>query len=111
MTATAVILAAGFGTRMKSVLPKTLHKVAGKPMLRHLIDSCAEVFDRIVVVVGPETEAVGRAAAPWPSVVQVERLGTAHAALQGRLQRLARVSALFEGQIIAQNQESLCPQT
>ncbi len=82
MTATAVILAAGFGTRMKSVLPKTLHKVAGKPMLRHLIDSCAEVFDRIVVVVGPETEAVGRAAAPWPSVVQVERLGTAHAALQ-----------------------------
>ncbi|MCX7380943.1 MAG: bifunctional UDP-N-acetylglucosamine diphosphorylase/glucosamine-1-phosphate N-acetyltransferase GlmU [Alphaproteobacteria bacterium] len=82
MTATAVILAAGFGTRMKSALPKTLHKVAGKPMLRHLIDSCAEVFDRIVVVVGPETEAVGRAAAPWPAVVQVERLGTAHAALQ-----------------------------
>lgn len=82
MTATAVILAAGFGTRMKSALPKTLHKVAGKPMLRHLVDSCAEVFDRIVVVVGPETEAVGRAAAPWPAVVQVERLGTAHAALQ-----------------------------
>ena len=82
MTATAVILAAGFGTRMKSALPKTLHKVAGKPMLRHLVDSCAEVFDRIVVVVGPETAAVGRAAAPWPSVVQVERLGTAHAALQ-----------------------------
>ncbi len=82
MSATAVILAAGFGTRMKSALPKTLHPLAGKPMLRHLIDSCAAAFDRIVVVVGPETEAVGRAAAPWPAVVQHDRLGTAHAALQ-----------------------------
>ena len=82
MSATAVILAAGFGTRMKSDLPKTLHKIAGKPMLRHLIDSCAAVFDRIVVVVGPETALVGKEAAPWPSVVQHDRLGTAHAALQ-----------------------------
>lgn len=82
MAATAIILAAGFGTRMKSAQPKTLHAIAGKPMLRHLVDSCAEVFDRIVVVVGPETEAVGRAAAPWPAVIQHERRGTAHAALQ-----------------------------
>ena len=82
MSATAVILAAGFGTRMKSDLPKTLHKVAGKPMLRHLIDSCAAVFDNIVVVVGPETALVGKEAAPWPSVIQHDRLGTAHAALQ-----------------------------
>ena len=82
MSATAVILAAGFGTRMKSDLPKTLHKVAGKPMLRHLIDSCAAVFDSIVVVVGPETALVGREAAPWPAVIQHDRLGTAHAAMQ-----------------------------
>ncbi len=82
MSATAIILAAGFGTRMKSDLPKTLHKIAGKPMLRHLIDSCASVFDRIVVVVGPETALVGKEAAPWPHVVQHDRLGTAHAALQ-----------------------------
>ena len=82
MSATAVILAAGFGTRMKSDLPKTLHKIAGKPMLRHLIDSCAAVFERIVVVVGPETALVGQQAAPWPCVVQHDRLGTAHAALQ-----------------------------
>ena len=86
MSATAVILAAGFGTRMNSDLPKILHPLAGKPMLRHLIDSCAAVFDRIVVVVGPETEAVGRAAAPWPSVMQRERRGTAHAALQAEAQ-------------------------
>ena len=82
MSATAVILAAGFGTRMKSATPKTLHAIAGKPMLRHLVDSCAAVFDRVVVVVGPETAEVGKAAAPWPVVVQHERRGTAHAALQ-----------------------------
>ena len=82
MPATAVILAAGLGTRMKSVLPKALHKLAGRPMLRHLLASCEQVFDRIVVVVGPDMEAVQAVAAPHPCVVQAEPLGTAHAALQ-----------------------------
>ncbi len=82
MPATAVILAAGFGTRMKSALPKALHPIAGRPMLRHLLASCETGFDRIVVVVGPGMDAVARAAAPHPCVVQTERLGTAHAALQ-----------------------------
>ncbi len=81
MARTAVILAAGFGTRMKSALPKTLHRIAGRPMLRHLLASCEQVFDRIVVVVGPEMDAVQRAAAPHVSVIQQERRGTAHAAL------------------------------
>ena len=66
---------------MRSALPKTLHPLAGRPMLRHLIASCEAVFDRIVVVVGPGMEAVAKAAAPHPVVVQAERLGTAHAAL------------------------------
>ena len=78
---TAVILAAGFGTRMKSALPKTLHRIAGRSMLRHLLASCEQVFDRIVVVVGPEMDAVRREAAPHVSLVQQERRGTAHAAL------------------------------
>lgn len=82
MNATAIILAAGLGTRMKSALPKTLHPIAGRPMLHHLLASCTEVFDRIVVVVGPEMDSVARAAAPHNVVVQHERLGTAHAALQ-----------------------------
>ena len=82
MTSTAILLAAGLGTRMKSVLPKALHRIAGRPMLQHLIASCEAVFDRIVVVVGPDMEAVAQAAAPHPVVVQAERLGTAHAALQ-----------------------------
>ena len=82
MSATAVILAAGLGTRMKSSRPKALHPIAGRPMLRHLIDSCAEVFDRILVVVGPEMQPVEAAAAPHVTIVQEERLGTAHAARQ-----------------------------
>ena len=81
MTRTAVILAAGFGTRMKSALPKTLHRIAGRPMLRHLLASCEEMFDRIVVVVGPDMDAVRQEAAPHVVVVQQERRGTAHAAL------------------------------
>lgn len=82
MTTTAVLLAAGFGTRMKSSLPKALHPIAGRPMLQHLIGSCAAVFDRVVVVIGPDMDAVAQAAAPHATVVQAERLGTAHAALQ-----------------------------
>ena len=82
MVTTAVLLAAGLGTRMKSALPKAMHPIAGRPMLAHLIASCAEVFDRIVVVVGPGMEGLARVAAPHPVVVQTERLGTAHAALQ-----------------------------
>jgi bifunctional UDP-N-acetylglucosamine pyrophosphorylase / glucosamine-1-phosphate N-acetyltransferase len=81
MQATAVILAAGLGTRMKSALPKTLHRIAGRSMLRHLLASCEQVFDRIVVVVGPDMEPVQKEAAPHTCVVQHERLGTAHAAL------------------------------
>ncbi len=82
MPATAVILAAGFGTRMKSAMPKALHRIAGQPMIRHLLASCEAVFDRIVVVVGPDMAAVEQAIAPHRAVVQAERLGTAHAALQ-----------------------------
>jgi bifunctional UDP-N-acetylglucosamine pyrophosphorylase/glucosamine-1-phosphate N-acetyltransferase len=82
MPATAIVLAAGLGTRMKSALPKTLHKIAGRTMLRHLLSSCESVFDRIVVVLGPDMDTVRREAHPHTCVVQRERLGTAHAALQ-----------------------------
>ena len=82
MVATAVILAAGLGTRMKSKLAKVLHPIAGRPMLHHLLASAEAAFDRVVVVVGPGMEDVAAAAAPHASVVQRERLGTAHAALQ-----------------------------
>lgn len=78
----AIILAAGLGTRMKSSRPKALHAIAGRPMLAHLIAACEGLFDRIVVVVGPEMAALEAVAAPHATVVQRERLGTGHAALQ-----------------------------
>lgn len=81
MQATAVILAAGQGTRMKSALPKPLHRIAGRTMLRHLLLSCEQEFDHVVVVVAPGADAVQREAAPHICVVQQEQRGTAHAAL------------------------------
>ena len=82
MQATAILLAAGLGTRMKSTRPKAMHPLAGRPMLRHLIESCEAVFDRIVVVVGPDMAALAALAAPHAVVIQQARLGTAHAARQ-----------------------------
>ncbi len=79
---TAIILAAGLGTRMKSALPKAMHPIAGRPMIRHLLASCDGLFDRIVVVAGPDMEVLERAAAPHATVIQHDRLGTGHATLQ-----------------------------
>ncbi len=79
----AIILAAGLGTRMRSKTPKALHPLGGRSMLTHLVDSCeAAGFRRIVVVIGPDMPELARAAAPHATVVQNDRLGTAHAALQ-----------------------------
>ena len=80
MACAAVILAAGLGTRMKSALPKAMHPVAGRPMLRHLLAAAEPVFEKIVVVVGPDMPVLERAAAPHATVVQADRLGTGHAA-------------------------------
>lgn len=80
--ATAVILAAGHGSRMRSAMPKALHRIAGRSMLAHIIAACTPVFSRIVVVVGPDGDEVAQAAAPHAVVVQHDRRGTAHAAMQ-----------------------------
>jgi bifunctional UDP-N-acetylglucosamine pyrophosphorylase / glucosamine-1-phosphate N-acetyltransferase len=82
MQSTAVIIAAGLGTRMKSALPKAAHKIGGRPMLRHLVAAAEGVFERVVVVVGPDMPVLEAMAAPHAVVVQAERLGTAHAARQ-----------------------------
>ena len=80
-----VILAAGKGTRMKSERPKVLHKVAGLPMIEHVLAAAsATAAQSTTVVVGHQAEAV-RAALSWHSgvtfVVQEPQLGTAHALL------------------------------
>ena len=49
----AVVLAAGEGTRMRSQRPKPLHRLCGRPMVLHVLDALAELdVDRVVVVVG-----------------------------------------------------------
>ncbi len=82
MPSTALILAAGLGTRMRSRLPKAMHPIAGRPMVQHLLASALQVFDQAVVVVGPDMPGLERAVAPNATVVQADRLGTGHAALQ-----------------------------
>jgi bifunctional UDP-N-acetylglucosamine pyrophosphorylase/glucosamine-1-phosphate N-acetyltransferase len=81
-TTDIVILAAGKGTRMKSLLPKVLHKLAGKPMLGHVLDAANTVGDsKKIIVTGHGAEAV-RALYSDPSismVEQAEQLGTGHA--------------------------------
>ncbi|HSR74408.1 MAG TPA: bifunctional UDP-N-acetylglucosamine diphosphorylase/glucosamine-1-phosphate N-acetyltransferase GlmU [Sulfurovum sp.] len=50
MSISVVILAAGQGTRMKSLMPKVLHEISGKPMLFHAIDAAKQISDDITVV-------------------------------------------------------------
>ena len=81
----AVILAAGLGTRMQSAMPKVLHRLAGRPMLAHLLDTVAALdLGPIVVVTGPGMDAVAAAAKPHPAAVQSEQLGTGHAVLAAK---------------------------
>lgn len=90
---TAVILAAGMGTRMKSRLPKAMQRLGNRPMISHLIDTAEKVVDQIVVVIGPDMEQLARVVTPHKTVVQSERLGTGHAAKIG-------LDAIQEGRAI-----------
>ena len=80
-----VIMAAGKGTRMKSTLPKVLHRLAGRPLLDHVLDAAASLSaDRTLVITGHGAEAVeasirGRGAV---AVRQEPQLGTGHAIQQ-----------------------------
>jgi len=78
-----VILAAGKGTRMKSALPKVLHRVGGFPMIEHVISTATSLAPRsITVVVGHQAEALKTALSSHfegQFVVQEPQLGTAHA--------------------------------
>lgn len=82
-TTTAVILAAGMGTRMKSRQPKAMQRLGNQPMICHLIKTAQRVVDRIVVVIGPDMDELARLVAPHKTVIQTERLGTGHAAQTG----------------------------
>ena len=79
-----IVLAAGRGTRMRSSLPKVLHTLAGKPMIRHVLDTARRVAaKKLHVVVGHGAEQVCQAVAAddVTTYVQPEQLGTGHATL------------------------------
>ncbi len=84
MKTTAVILAAGQGTRMKSKLPKVLHKALGKPMVQWVIDCLSQAgVESKIAVLGHGGEQVAAVVAEQAAVVyQTEQLGTGHAVMQ-----------------------------
>jgi bifunctional UDP-N-acetylglucosamine pyrophosphorylase/glucosamine-1-phosphate N-acetyltransferase len=86
-----VILAAGMGKRMQSALPKVLHPLAGKPLLRHVIDTARSLSpSKLCVIYGhggaAVPEMVGQLAqdgsAPIDTALQQPQLGTGHAVMQ-----------------------------
>jgi len=82
----AVILAAGKGTRMKSSLPKVLHKLCGKPMVEHVLDATRKAgIEKNIVVIGYGAEKVEETLGNQADFVyQKEQLGTGHAVLQAK---------------------------
>jgi bifunctional UDP-N-acetylglucosamine pyrophosphorylase/glucosamine-1-phosphate N-acetyltransferase len=101
MNRAGIILAAGMGTRMKSAVPKVLHKIAGRPLLGYVIAAMKEAgIQRIVVVSAPgmdDVRAFGSAAGA-ENAIQDKQLGTGHAALCAK-------SALgdFDGSVLINN--------
>ncbi len=101
MTRAAIILAAGAGTRMKSAVPKVLHKVAGLPLLGHVIGALrAAGVARVVVVTSPTGESVRDYARAMgcESAIQHQQLGTGHAAAAAK-----DVLADFDGTLVIVN--------
>ena len=84
MRVTAVLLAAGQGTRMKSNLPKVLHPIAGKPMIWHALEAISQsTTEKPVVVVGHGADEVTKYLGDSAqTVLQEPQLGTGHAVMQ-----------------------------
>lgn len=97
MEPTAVILAAGVGSRMKSNLPKVMHQVAGKPMLLWVMDALRQAkVEKQLVILGHKGEQVAALVENQGQVVyQREQLGTGHAVMQAM-----SLLALEEGPVL-----------
>ncbi|MBO8170051.1 MAG: bifunctional UDP-N-acetylglucosamine diphosphorylase/glucosamine-1-phosphate N-acetyltransferase GlmU [Thermoanaerobacteraceae bacterium] len=81
---TAIVLAAGKGTRMKSSKAKVLHSLAGKPMVEHVLDAVKKAgIEQQIVVVGHQAEEVkAHLGDGYTYVLQEKQLGTGHAVKQ-----------------------------
>ena len=86
MKLTAIILAAGHGTRMHSRIPKVLHPLMGRPLLTYAIDAVKGLStEKPVVVVGHEAEIVRSVIGDQVVfALQEQQLGTGHAVLSAR---------------------------
>lgn len=84
MKVTAVLLAAGQGTRMKSNLPKVLHPIAGRPLIWHAMQAISQsTTEKPIVVVGHGAEEVTKYLGDSAqTVLQEPQLGTGHAVMQ-----------------------------
>ena len=83
MSLIAIVLAAGQGTRMRSVLPKVLHRAAGRALLDWSLRAISGLKPaRTIVIVGHEAERVSATLPEWAQpVVQESQLGTGHAVM------------------------------
>lgn len=113
MSLSAIILAAGRSTRMKSAVPKVLHEICGRPMLDYILRACFDAgCQKVIVVVGHGKEQVKDAFANEDRIIwveQTEQLGTGHAAkmCQSALQKehgdvfiLAGDGPLIRGEVL-----------
>jgi len=83
----AIILAAGKGTRMKSDLAKVLHSLCGKPMLTYSVDVAQTIgAEKIAVIIGHQADLVREVFKDQGLIFieQREQLGTGHAVLQAK---------------------------
>jgi len=94
---TVIVLAAGRGARMLSDLPKALHPVAGRPMLRFVVDVARSLEPtRLVAVVGHKAELVRKQLGDGVrAVIQAEQLGSAHAVRQARDEAAGQSAAVL----------------
>ena len=85
MSLKTLILAAGKGTRMKSNLPKVLHKVCGIPMVKKIADICSQIgSEENILILGHKKEEVLKVLGNIEYVEQKEQLGTGHAVIQAK---------------------------
>lgn len=80
---TAVILAAGEGTRMESELPKVLHNLCGRTMIGHVLDALQSVTENKILVIGHKAEEVKMSVGEdYTFAYQLQQRGTGHAVAQ-----------------------------
>ena len=92
MNVSVVVLAAGKGTRMKSDLPKVLHKVLGKSILAHSLDTLSFIESQYVVVGHESDMVIDSLPSSTKHILQKDQLGTGHA-----------VSTVVSGEMFVEN--------